>query len=140
MKRVLFFTIFAVLAHFVNAQGGGRGAKKGERIQALKVAYMTHVLKLTPTEAQTFWPIYNTYFEETKKARVNNKEDELKYQEEALNIKKKYKPEFKKVLNDDYRVNLVFKAERDFLTELQKEVKKRIQQKQKANSSLEALE
>jgi hypothetical protein len=127
MKQTIFLLTFVMLSFSSLAQGN----KRGERIQALKVAYMTQVLKLTSQEAQSFWPVYNTYFEETRKARINNKNDELKYQEEALNVKKKYKPEFKKILNDESRANLVFKAERDFLVELQKEVKKRIQQRQK---------
>ncbi|HMZ46244.1 MAG TPA: hypothetical protein PLU36_05525 [Chitinophagaceae bacterium] len=127
MKQILILFTFVALSFSSLAQGN----KRGEKVQALKVAYMTQVLKLTPQEAQSFWPVYNTYFEESKKARMNNTNDELKYQEEALNIKKKYKPEFKKILNDESRANLVFKAERDFLVELQKEVKKRIQQRQK---------
>ncbi|HNF29798.1 MAG TPA: hypothetical protein PKG56_05850 [Chitinophagaceae bacterium] len=127
MKQILILFTFVALSFSSLAQSN----KRGEKVQALKVAYMTQVLKLTPQEAQSFWPVYNTYFEESKKARMNNTNDELKYQEEALNIKKKYKPEFKKILNDESRANLVFKAERDFLVELQKEVKKRIQQRQK---------
>ena len=37
-----------------------RNSKK-EKIQALKVAYITEKLALTPEQAQVFWPIYNTY-------------------------------------------------------------------------------
>ncbi len=36
-----------------------------EKIKALKVAFITERLELTPKEAQVFWPIYNDY--ETKK-------------------------------------------------------------------------
>lgn len=136
MKQTFFLLTFVVLSFSSLAQGN----KRGERIQALKVAYMTQVLKLTPQEAQSFWPVYNTYFDETQKVRINNKNDELKYQEEALNVKKKYKPEFKKILSDESRANLVFKAERDFLVELQKEVKKRIQQRQKNKMKQEQFE
>ena len=39
--------------------------------------------------------------------------------------------EFKKILNDDVRVNNTFKAEGEFRIELQKELKKRIQEKSK---------
>jgi Skp family chaperone for outer membrane proteins len=34
---------------------------KHEKIKALKVAFITEQLDLTPKEAQTFWPIYNVY-------------------------------------------------------------------------------
>ncbi len=32
-----------------------------EKIKALKVAFITERLELTPKEAQVFWPIYNDY-------------------------------------------------------------------------------
>ncbi len=127
IKRILILWIFVYTISSVSAQPLNRG----EKIQALKVAYITQVVKLTPEEAQSFWPVYNIYFEEIKKARQGNQTDELKYQEDILNIKKKYKPEFKKILKDDERVNLVYKAEADFLTAMQKELKKRMQQRQK---------
>jgi hypothetical protein len=126
MKRILFLAIFAVLTISVSAQP----PRGGERIEALKVAYITEILKLTPEEAQQFWPLYNTYTNELKKVRQTNKEDELKFQEEALEVKKRYKPEFKKILKDDDRVNKVFKAEGDFRAMVQKELEKRIQQRQ----------
>lgn len=34
---------------------------KREKIKSLKVAFITEHLALTETEAQKFWPIYNTY-------------------------------------------------------------------------------
>ena len=125
MKRILLFVIFAISTSIVQAQQGQRA----ERIEALKVAYITQVLKLTAEEAQKFWPTYNSYFEELKKVRQANKEDELKFQEEALAVKKKFRPEFKKILNDDARVNLVFKAEGEFRAELKKELQKRLEQR-----------
>ena len=35
--------------------------EKRERIKALKVAFITEKLELTESEAQKFWPIYNTF-------------------------------------------------------------------------------
>ena len=34
---------------------------KHERIKALKVSFITEKLELSATEAEKFWPIYNTY-------------------------------------------------------------------------------
>lgn len=45
-----------------------RGDKR-ERIKALKVAFITEQLGLTTEEAQGFWPIYNTFEEETNAIR-----------------------------------------------------------------------
>ena len=42
-----------------------------DRIQALKVAFITERLDLTPKEAQEFWPVYNKYVENSKKIKRN---------------------------------------------------------------------
>lgn len=44
-------------------------AQDGERIEALKIGFITEKLSLTPAEAQQFWPVYNAYMEEKKKLR-----------------------------------------------------------------------
>ena len=49
----------------VNAQ---RDGDRHERIQAMKIAYITERLELTPAEAEKFWPVYNDY--NSKKAKV----------------------------------------------------------------------
>jgi len=57
----------AILLISMNAIGQ-RGDKR-ERIKALKVAFITEQLSLTTKEAQGFWPIYNTFEEETNAIR-----------------------------------------------------------------------
>ena len=108
MKNFLFIAIFIIT---ISLQVDAQPQRKGERIEALKIAYITQALKLTVEEAQNFWPVYNTYTQEIKTARLNIKEDELKFQEDVLNIKKKYKADFKRILKDDFRVNQVYKVE-----------------------------
>jgi hypothetical protein len=120
MKKILLFIVFSLgLAYFSNAQ-----PPRGEKIQSIFIAYVTKELNLTSEEAQRFWPVYNEYFKELKKARNENK-DELVFEEKALNIRKKYKPEFKKVLNDDNRVNRVYVIDRNFKEVLRKEMMSR---------------
>lgn len=43
--------------------------EKRERIKALKVAFITEKLQLTESEAQKFWPVYNTFEEHMHKFR-----------------------------------------------------------------------
>ena len=127
MKKFLLLTIFAASFSL------GLIAQqpfKGERIKALKVAFITQALNLTSEEAQKFWAVYNAYDQEIKKARQAVTDDQLKTEEAVLNIRKKYKPEFKKVLNDDVRVNRIFKIDGEFKEEVRKELLKRQQQKQ----------
>jgi len=130
MKKLLLFTAFVLgISYFCQAQP----AAKGERVQAIFVAYATKELNLTAEEAQKFWPVYNQYLEEMKKARQENKDDELAFEEKALAIRKKYKPDFKKVLNDDVRVNKVFVMDKNFREMLRKEIQNRAKNRQKGN-------
>jgi len=48
---------------------------RGERIRALKVAYITDKLQLTPEESEKFWPVYNQYETEQKRIRQKYKAD-----------------------------------------------------------------
>jgi len=96
-------------------------------IQGLKIAYITKQLTLTSEEAQKFWPIYFTYGEDLKKSRMQNREDVLGMEEDMLNVRKKYKSDFKKILVSDERVNKLYSVERDFGNEVRKELQKRSQ-------------
>ncbi|GAB4137933.1 MAG: hypothetical protein Fur0041_12790 [Bacteroidia bacterium] len=57
-----------------------------ERVQSLKVAFITKYLSLTPEEAQLFWPVYNEY--QDKRDVIRNKQAEnrkkIKEQSEQL--------------------------------------------------------
>jgi len=56
-----FFSIIAVSQPRFN--------QKKEQIKALKIAYITDELKLTPDEATKFWPLFNAYEEKQKSYR-----------------------------------------------------------------------
>jgi Skp family chaperone for outer membrane proteins len=124
-KFILFLAVFAGISYICAAQ------PPKERIKALKTAYITQELNLTSAEAEKFWPVYNEYFAEIEKVVKENEPDELKKEEKILNIRKKYKPEFKKVLNDDTRVNKVFVIDRNFKEVLRKKMEERKKNKPK---------
>jgi hypothetical protein len=48
---------------------------RGERIRALRVAFITDKLQLTPEESEKFWPVYNQYEAEQKRIRQKYKAD-----------------------------------------------------------------
>lgn len=129
MKRILFFLTFVISFQILVAQPPNRF----ERVEALRVAYITEYLKLTPEEAQLFWPVFKKYDKEIKEVRKEYKDDELKFQEEALNIRKKYKADFKKILVSDERVNKVFKADAEFRDLVKRELQKRMQNRRGQN-------
>lgn len=104
--------------------------RDGERLEALKVAYLTKKLNLSTEEAQKFWPVYNTYIADLKKVRQSTRGgDELEREEKLLSVRKKYQGEFTKALSAN-RANEFFKAEKEFYSYVQKELQERRQQRQ----------
>ncbi len=127
MKKIILLVVVSVFSLYqVNAQPPDKAA----RLEALKVAYITQQLALTPEEAQNFWPVYNKYFSEIKTARQENKDDEISFQESALNIAKKFKPDFKKVLKEDSRVNKIYTVDKNYHKLLRDELQRRQQMRQ----------
>ena len=45
------------------------GKPGNEKIEAMKVAFITKMLKLTPEEAQKFWPVFDQYEQEKRELR-----------------------------------------------------------------------
>ncbi|NML19468.1 hypothetical protein HHL16_01220 [Pseudoflavitalea sp. G-6-1-2] len=137
MKQIL--SILTLLLFLSAAAFAQDSAKKktdkmrepGQRVEALKIAFITRKLDLSTEEAQKFWPIYNKYSAELRKVRQDarlNKEAEIETEEKVLNIRKRYNIEFTKALPAD-KVNAFFKAEKEFGTMLQKELMERKQRK-----------
>lgn len=98
-----------------------KNEKVAETIEALKVAYITKELELNAEEAQQFWPTYNNFSNEIKKARQEHKDDDIAFEEKRVGIMKKYRDNFRKILNNDDRVKRCFKAEPKFHNILRKE-------------------
>lgn len=121
-KHVYIFIVMLALKGPVFSQ-----ADFGDRpnIQNLKIGFVTRQLALTSEEAEKFWPLYNKYTNELKKARQEQKEDVLAFEERALNIRKQYKGEFKKILVTDDRLNKALTIDRDFNNVLKKELQRR---------------
>ena len=63
MKNTLIFTLLlsslAAIAQPKTENDAEALEKKKEKIEAMKVAYLTNELELTVEESQAFWPVYN---------------------------------------------------------------------------------
>jgi hypothetical protein len=102
-------------------------AQNGNRLEALKIAYITKRLDLSPEEAQKFWPIYNQYAEELKRARqdaIRNNKSEIELDESLLNIRKKYSVQFSQAISPQ-KIDTFFKSEKEFGAFVQKEMERR---------------
>ncbi len=108
---LLAITLFSFLS--LQAQEGN------DKIESLKIAYITKRLQLTPEESQKFWPVYNQYEAEKKQIRQSTvgsvkelKEDGdftnaeaeqaiakyIEFKAKDLDLIKKYVIEFRKFL------------------------------------------
>ena len=105
-------------------------AQNGEKIQALKIAFITQKLQLTPDEAQKFWPVYNQYDNEIRgiETTINPNDGPLVKEEKLLDVRKKYLTSFEKILGPD-KTNRLFNAERDFRGILIRRLQNRNQQR-----------
>lgn len=57
-----------LLLVFISCWAMGQESRH-ERIKALKTAYITEALSLSPEEAAQFWPVYNSYEEQMHELR-----------------------------------------------------------------------
>lgn len=132
MKKVVFFIAFLFLHSYFCIAQSEMGTN---RTEAIRIAFITKELNLSPEEAQKFWPVYNDYIEELRKARQQFKDDELSFEESVVAVRKKYKPEFKKLLKTDERVNKTYLAERRFREILKKELDNRKKLRKQSNGN-----
>ena len=107
-------------------------SRKGERIHALKVSFITNKMELSSDQAERFWPVYNKYEQDVRTTRKqyltqgkarNRKmtdaearqyvENNLDFQEAVIDLKRRYKEQFLKVISAQQLANL-YTAEREF--------------------------
>lgn len=96
-----------------------------EAIESEKIAYITKELKLSPAEAQRFFPLYNKYNEEmwdlkkekrsstTRSNSFNGSRDVIAFDAKEVEIKKKYRAEFSKVVGQS-KASQFFQVVEDF--------------------------
>ena len=101
-----------------------RGERDGrKKIKALYIAYISDALNLNEEESQRFWPIYKQYDTEMKEQHLQSV-SELEKEEALLNIKKKYKDRFAKVIGLE-RTNKFYKKDKEFRDKVIEHLKKK---------------
>lgn len=146
---ILFIIFFAYSATTAIAQHDHKGHHEGhgydkEKIESMKVGFLTKKLDLSSSEAQEFWPVYNEYEKSRHELRTSFHEkfkvpeeklddmtdaeaeamidNVMKYKQEKLDIDKKYHEEFKKVL-PVRKVAKLYKARDEFKRYLLKKLR-----------------
>ncbi|HIY75915.1 MAG TPA: hypothetical protein H9825_06630 [Candidatus Sphingobacterium stercorigallinarum] len=119
-----------------------QGQSRQERFEAIenqKTAYITKQLKLSPKEAQQFFPLYNQYRKEIRSVKQKKSKgiqspgnqnsfrpgnDVIAFDSQEVNIKKKYREKFARVVGQS-RASQFFAVEQEFIELLYKELNSR---------------
>lgn len=136
-----FKYIVVVIALLLSYSGFSQHGGKQDKIEALKVSFITQKVDMTTQEAQSFWPVYNEYSDKIKLARRNFRgqygavtefktdkeaEDylnaELKLKQTELDLNKEYFEKFRKILGSKKTAALRL-AEDEFKKEIIKTIK-----------------
>ena len=111
-----------------------------EKVEAMRVAFITNRLELTPDQSRQFWPIYNSYRHDLAQLRRNffpndegadthiDADRQLEFEQRKLDLKKQYKPQFEQVLGKA-KLNKLISAEEDFKRLLIQTMRNRRQQR-----------
>ena len=139
--KSLIFTIALLTSFSVISQ-----ESKADKVEAMKVGFITNKLELSAKEAQTFWPLYNEYNSKLEKLRKTKKSDfdDLKNKSEnltdkeletfinevfaskqkELDLQKEYYEKYAKVLSVK-KVAMLYQAENQFKRELLRKIKEK---------------
>ncbi|MBN4065725.1 hypothetical protein JYT51_00155 [Candidatus Amoebophilus asiaticus] len=144
--HILVLAILLLFCAVAFAQTGHRN--RSEKIEALKIAFITQKLDLTADEARSFWPVYNQYETELETIRHNRRKEkkerrkefkdmsnleiekfldnEIIFKEKELDIMKTYYVKFKQVL-PIRKVAMLIRAQEDFKRELLRQLREKHQ-------------
>ena len=153
MKNLLAALTLLAVSTVLTAQPQGRPPAR-EKLESMKIAFLTDRLDLTPEQAQTFWPVYNKYSDELARLRKDHREGladarrdfnsmsdkdlekmvdgEIAFRQEELNIMKRYLPQFRQVLSVR-QVAELYTAEEDFKRKIIEMIQQRREKPNKNN-------
>lgn len=91
--------LFLLFSTFVFSQDMG---EKIERVKALRVAYISDRLELTPDEAQKFWPVFNQF--DDKQFELNREKRKLMFKLRPENSSNLSEKESAELMAEDDRI------------------------------------
>ena len=149
MKRrtgILVIALCALVGAAAAQPGRDFPGDKKEKLDAMRVGFLTQRLDLSSEEAKVFWPVYNKYSDELQALRKNRRkalmdareefanmpdkdveklvDNEIAFRQNELDIMKKYHAQFKQVLPIK-KVAILYKTEEEFKHELLQKLKDR---------------
>ncbi len=137
--KLIYLLVFGLIAVAAVSQN----ESKRDKIEALRVSFISQKVNFTTQEAQVFWPLYNEYQDKimsnrktfrqqyNKNTNYNFATDkeaetylnaELTLKQKELDYYKEYQEKFKKIIPVK-KIALLLKSEEEFKKELIKNIK-----------------
>ncbi len=129
IQKLAWIFLPLMITATVFGQGPGDDKEKDDKIEALKVGFITKELNLTSTEAEKFWPLYNEMDGKLKEIRqscrkinqdLRESEDKIsnddakkklntlfENDQKELDLKKEYSEKFIKVIGEKRTLKLL---------------------------------
>lgn len=147
MKRLIIIALVSVFAatSLFAQERKGPSPEMFEKIKAEKISFFTSKLDLTPSEAQTFWPVYNEFekkrfdiqrqihdfermpnekFASLSESQLEKLTNEyIESFEQQASLIKEYNKQFMKILPKK-KVLLMYRTENEFRSHLIREYKR----------------
>jgi len=142
----ILFAILMITPAFAQEDDlpAGQDPKVRDKIQAARIAYITDQLKLTPAEAEKFWPIYREFAEkrhalrqqlkdmqakpdQSKSPEQNDKDlvdNQFKVKQQELNLEKDYSGKLLNVISAQ-KLRTLPEAERRFRQMIIEQIQRR---------------
>lgn len=140
MKSILILImIFSSLSAFSQRQGPGHAGdpKAREKIRAAHAAYITERIRLTPSEAEKFWPVYREFHDKRSELRQQMRDErrsekdqkellelDLEIKQRELDLERKYTERLQTIIPAEKLIKLR-QAEIDFRRLLLRQVQQR---------------
>lgn len=121
MKKFLLILTLGLLTAFA---AKAQEQDDNDKIRDKMREFIQRRLNLSKNEAERFTPVFIRYFREWRQTLRENKQDILERQKRIVDLKIRYRNEFKEIVGEK-RSNEVFKRQEEFVRIITEEAKNR---------------
>ncbi len=134
-STAIIFLMVTLLCSLTFGQPATQKNIRKEKIEAMKIAFISNKIQLTTLEAEKFWPVYSQYQKEMKVLNSNFRKSfseinnfntvipenemekrlmsEMEFAQKKLDLKKYYYPKFKEAISVN-KISKLYEAEKMF--------------------------
>ncbi|MGF7230467.1 hypothetical protein [Arachidicoccus sp.] len=125
--KIIIATLGILIFHCYICCAQTNGSTHNNKVEKVKVEFITNRLHLNARESKAFWPVYHKYFAQIRTAWQQSNHNKAEFEEKAATIKDEYRGSFADILHSHERANDVFNAEKAYRAMLRRELKQREQ-------------